>query len=102
MHGPSAPGCLDKIPLPLHLVRVEGRDQERPGDTVQGSVEAAGLLEVANHCFDAWTGKGGGLCSTPHERPHWHTTRRQLSDRGTPNHTGSTDNENHTASPDVL
>jgi hypothetical protein len=76
MHGTSTPGRLDTIPLPLHLTRVEGRDEERPGDTVQRCVEAGGLLQVTDDRLDARTGKGGSLLSTPYERPHWHTMRR--------------------------
>ena len=47
MHGTSTPGRLDKIPLPLHLTRMERGDEERPGDTVQRRVEAGGLLQIA-------------------------------------------------------
>src|SRR5258705_13916629 len=102
MYGASAPGCLHKIALQLHLAQVEGGDQERLGDAIQGGVEAAGLLEIADNCLDTGTSKGSGPLSTSHQRPHWHTTRRQLPDRGTPNETSSPDNENHTTSPDVL
>jgi hypothetical protein len=76
MHATSTPGRLDKIPLPLYLTWVEGRDEERPGDPIQGSVEAAGLLQVDNHRLDARTSKSRGLLSTPHQCSHWHTTRR--------------------------
>jgi hypothetical protein len=76
MHGTSTPGRLDKIPLPFHLTRVKGRDEECPGDTVQRRIEATGLLQVANHRLDARTSKSRGLLSTPYERSHWHTTRR--------------------------
>src|SRR5262249_51425476 len=99
MHGTSTPGRLDKIPLPLHLTRVEGRDEERPGDPVQRCVEAAGLLQVTDNRLDARTDKGGSLLGTPHQRPHWHTMHRQLPERGTAHETSSTDNENHGTSP---
>src|SRR2546423_13737106 len=102
MHGTSTPGYLDKIPLPLHLTRVEGRDEECPDNSVQCNVKAIGPLQVAGYRLDTRTGKGGSLFSTPHQRPHWHTTCHQLPERGTPNKTGGTDNENHGTSPCML
>src|SRR5438094_6410718 len=99
MHGTSTPGGLDKIPLPLHLTWVEGRDEERPSNPVQRGVEAGGLLQVANDRLDTRTGKGSSLLSTPHQRPHGYTTRRQLPERGTANKTRSTDQENHGTFP---
>src|SRR5215813_11094404 len=102
MHGTSTPGRLDKIPLPLYLTWVEGRDEEGPGDPIQDSVEAAGLLQVANHRLDARPSKSSGLLRTPYERSHWHTTRCQLPESGTPNEASSTDNENHGTSTCML
>src|SRR5262245_53816643 len=102
MHGTSTPGRLNKISLPLYLPQVEGRDEERPGHPVQRGVEAGGLLQVAHHRLDARTSKSSGLLRTPYERSHWHTTRCQLPERGTPNQTSGADNENHGTSTCML
>jgi hypothetical protein len=102
MHGTSTLGRLNKISLPLHLMRAEGRDEERPSDPVQRRVKAGGLLQVANHRLDARASKSSGLLRTPYERSHWHTTRCQLPERGTPNKTGGADNENHGTSTCML
>src|SRR5262249_9709593 len=102
MHGTSTPGRLDKIPLPLRLMRIEGRDEEHPSDPVQRCVQAGGLLQVANYRLHAMPSKSSGLLRAPYERSHWHTTRRQLPERGTANETGGADNENHGPSTCML
>src|SRR5262245_19954240 len=102
MHGTSTPGRLDKIPLPFYLMRVEGGDQERPGDPVQRRIEAGVLLQVANYRLHARPSKSSSLLRTPYERSHWHTTRCQLPERSAPNKTGSADNENHGTSTCML
>jgi hypothetical protein len=44
VHRTSALGSIDEVALKLHLARIEGRDQERSRDALQGGLKGRSLL----------------------------------------------------------